>query len=336
MPDPSTPRISLYKSKSDGSELVNYSQDLGQNWDKVDAAIGFAPCTSSTRPSTPYQGKGIMQTDTAYSTYVHNGTSPASAGWIEIPNSSAAYSGRLITLYPGSTSSSSLMRLAQTGTATGNRAFATRGSGDTADHFFFDFDGKMQWSPGGSASGDTNLYRNGAGQLKTDGALVAGGTLTASNFPSGAWSTWTPNWTTSTGLHLPSYGNATVIATYTKIGRCLNFALSVQFGSTTVFGASATTNDNWLFSLPPGLTASASFAGTQSIAGAGRATQSATLTAPIIVRIDSTGTNFSIESAGGSQDGNALTNPGVLDALSPWTWASGAVIQVMGTLETTT
>lgn len=173
MPDPSTPRISLYKSKSDGSELVNYSQDLGQNWDKVDAAIGFAPCTSSTRPSTPYQGKGIMQTDTAYSTYVHNGTSPASAGWIEIPNSSAAYSGRLITLYPGSTSSSSLMRLAQTGTATGNRAFATRGSGDTADHFFFDFDGRMQWSGGGAAAGDTNLYRASANVLKTDDAFQA-------------------------------------------------------------------------------------------------------------------------------------------------------------------
>lgn len=173
MPDPSTPRISLYKSKSDGSELVNYTQDLGQNWDKVDSAVGFQVVTSSTRPASPYSGKPIMQSDTSYSTYVSNGTSPASGSWIEIPNSSAVYGGRLITLFQGSTIASSLVRLAQTGSATGSRAFATRGSGDTADHFFFDFDGKIQWSGGGGGGGDTNLYRSAANTLKTDDAFQA-------------------------------------------------------------------------------------------------------------------------------------------------------------------
>jgi hypothetical protein len=64
VPDPSTARISLYKSKSDGSELVSYTQDIGQNWDRVDAAVGFQIVTSSTRPSSPYSGKPIAESDT--------------------------------------------------------------------------------------------------------------------------------------------------------------------------------------------------------------------------------------------------------------------------------
>lgn len=177
MPDPSTTRISLYKSKSDGSELVTYTQDIAQNWDKVDLAVGFQAATSSTRPSTPYSGKPIFQTDTAYSTYFNNGTSPASAGWVEIPNSSAAYAGRLITNFPGSTGTTSLVRLAQTGTATANRALASRGSGDTVDRFFFDFDGKIQWGAGGSSAADTNLYRSAANVLSTDDTFVIAGDL---------------------------------------------------------------------------------------------------------------------------------------------------------------
>lgn len=95
MPDPSTTRLALYKSKSDGSELVNYTQDLGQNWDKVDAAVGFQIVTSSTRPSSPYSGKSIAQSDTAYSTFFSNGTAPASGSWVEIPNSSSTFASNL-------------------------------------------------------------------------------------------------------------------------------------------------------------------------------------------------------------------------------------------------
>lgn len=95
MPDPSTTRLALYKSKSDGSELVSYTQDIGQNWDKVDAAVGFQVVTSSTRPSSPYAGKPIAQSDTSYSTFFSNGTSPASASWVEIPNSSSTFGSNL-------------------------------------------------------------------------------------------------------------------------------------------------------------------------------------------------------------------------------------------------
>jgi hypothetical protein len=95
VPDPSTTRLALYKSKSDGSELVNYTTDLGQNWDKVDNAVGYQVVTSSTRPATPYPGKPIAQSDTAYSTFFSNGTSPASASWVEIPNSSSTFGSNL-------------------------------------------------------------------------------------------------------------------------------------------------------------------------------------------------------------------------------------------------
>ena len=95
MPDPSTTRLALYKSKSDGSELVSYTQDIGQNLDKLDAAAGFQIVTSSTRPSTPYSGKPIAESDTSYRTYFSNGTAPASASWVEIPNSSGTFGSNL-------------------------------------------------------------------------------------------------------------------------------------------------------------------------------------------------------------------------------------------------
>jgi hypothetical protein len=95
VPDPSTTRLALYKSKSDGSELVSYTQDIGQNLDKLDAAAGFQVVTSSTRPSSPYSGKPIAQSDTSYSTYFSNGTAPASASWVEIPNSSSTFGSNL-------------------------------------------------------------------------------------------------------------------------------------------------------------------------------------------------------------------------------------------------
>src|SRR3954447_4838847 len=95
VPDPSTTRLALYKSKSDGSELVSYTTDIGQNLDKLDAAAGFQVVTSSTRPSSPYSGKPIAQSDTSYSTYFSNGTAPASASWVEIPNSSSTFGSNL-------------------------------------------------------------------------------------------------------------------------------------------------------------------------------------------------------------------------------------------------
>jgi hypothetical protein len=85
----------LYKSLPDGSEDVSYTQDIGQNLDKIDAAAGFQIVTSSTRPSSPYPGKPIAESDTTYRTYFSNGTAPASASWVEIPNSSGTFGSTL-------------------------------------------------------------------------------------------------------------------------------------------------------------------------------------------------------------------------------------------------
>ncbi|MER5715708.1 hypothetical protein [Streptomyces sp. NPDC002132] len=180
MPDPSTTRLALYKSKSDGSETVNYSQDIGQNWDKVDAAVGFASCTSTTRPSSPYSGKPIMETDTGYRTYFSNGTAPASASWVQIPNSSSTFnadldltSGKQLNI--GSSGSNAAVAVVMA-TATDDLV-SGRVSGDTQSRYLVEADGATYWGPGNAVS-DIKLYRSGAGVLRTDTAFYIGTNLT--------------------------------------------------------------------------------------------------------------------------------------------------------------
>lgn len=151
MPDSPTTRLAMYKSASDGSEDVNYTQDIGQNWDKVDAAVGFQAATSSTRPSSPYSGKPIFETDTSYRTYFSNGTAPASASWVQIPNSSASYSGLL----------------AQERASAATTATQIKVTGDSQQRLTIGADGKLTWGSG-SATGDTVLYREAASVLASD------------------------------------------------------------------------------------------------------------------------------------------------------------------------
>lgn len=178
MPDPSTTRLSLYKSKSDGSELLSYTQDIGQNWDRVDAAVGFASCTSSTRPSAPYSGKSIMETDTSYRTYFSNGTTPASASWVEIPNSSATYNshlklalGKQINI--GASGSTAAIATVTSGAT--DILFAARTPTDTSgnSHWYMQTDGTMNWGAGGASSTDTALARTAAGRLALTGTNAA-------------------------------------------------------------------------------------------------------------------------------------------------------------------
>jgi hypothetical protein len=177
----------LYKSKSDGSELINYTQDLGQNWDKVDTAVGYQVVTSSTRPATPYPGKPITESDTTYRTYFSNGTAPASASWVEIPNSSATFnnnlklaSGKQINI----NASGSSATIAVVNAATTTDLLSARVTGDTQDRFEIETDGTLNWGPGASGTLDTNLYRSAANTLRTsdnltvDLNLLVSGTLT--------------------------------------------------------------------------------------------------------------------------------------------------------------
>jgi len=162
MPDTPTARIALYKSKADGSEDVNYSTDLGGNWDKVDVAVGFLAVTSSTHPSSPWNGQAIRETDTG-KLLVWSG-----AAWQEIVTSSAAVAGLLTT------AGGILMR----GSSSTANVAAAVVTGDTSNRFAIRTDGQLQWGTG-SAAADTNLYRSAANVLKTDDSLIVTGTVSA-------------------------------------------------------------------------------------------------------------------------------------------------------------
>lgn len=57
-----TARLGLVKPATSG-EVVDISI-INDNMDDLDAAVGFTVCTSGTRPSTPYTGQQIHETDT--------------------------------------------------------------------------------------------------------------------------------------------------------------------------------------------------------------------------------------------------------------------------------
>jgi hypothetical protein len=67
-----TTTTKLGLTKPDFVDVVDISQ-LNTNANKIDAAAGFTICTSSTRPSTPWLGQPIFETDTV-SSKIWNGT----------------------------------------------------------------------------------------------------------------------------------------------------------------------------------------------------------------------------------------------------------------------
>jgi hypothetical protein len=132
----------------------------------------------------------------------------------------------------------------------------------------------------------------------------------------GAWIAYTPTWTTSSGLHLPSFGNAVLDCRSNKVGRRVDVRFEVTFGSTTNFGASAGTGDNWDFSLPYAAARTGDSIGfvqlqqTNDIICMGR---SRTVTS----------TTFRTGISSGMVNAVAIANSGDVDSLSPFTWASG-------------
>lgn len=131
------------------------------------------------------------------------------------------------------------------------------------------------------------------------------------------WQSWTPTWTTTTGSHTPSLGNATLACTYCQTGDLVVCRFGIQFGSTTNFGSGATASDNWIFSLP--VTASNTDQASGFVNGSydGAGSHDAVFRA----RLFDTG-NVEFQTASGEFDGGALTNSGIVDALSPGTWTT--------------
>lgn len=83
-----TSRLALTKPAS--SDPVDISV-LNTNADKIDSAIGATTCTSGTRPSSPYNGQFIFETDTS-KTYVYNGA------WVSVIPTSVAQADNALKL----------------------------------------------------------------------------------------------------------------------------------------------------------------------------------------------------------------------------------------------
>lgn len=129
------------------------------------------------------------------------------------------------------------------------------------------------------------------------------------------WAAWTPTWTTSTGAATPSYGNAVVDCKYAQTGDVVFFEAEITFGTTTNFGGGGT-GDNWRFSLP--VTASEAVL----IIGMGEIQDgTAAERWPIRGRLTTT-TTMELELSGRNYNDTAGASSGLIDAITPMTWAS--------------
>jgi len=170
MPTPTfTSKLLLRKPDPDPAtgDFVNVQTDVNENMDKLDDHIGAKACTDVTRPPTPFLHEIIRETNTGRMYICTNTVGPV---WSQIVLSGTSF------LQAGGGSTATFRSNLSSGTATGNRAWAFRGAGETTDRFWFDHDGMHQWA-GTSGAGDTNLYRSAANVLKTDDSFHAGAGL---------------------------------------------------------------------------------------------------------------------------------------------------------------
>lgn len=151
-----TSRLSLYKPAS--GENVNVTTDINNNWDSLDLNANFRSCTSSTRPSTKWDGLSIHETDTNRQ-YIWN-SSPATSGWFEIY---------------GAGGSINQINLSAATTATNTLTSNT--TGDTNKRLQVRGDGRLEWGSG-TATPDAFLRRTGVNALTTDGSLTVATTTT--------------------------------------------------------------------------------------------------------------------------------------------------------------
>ena len=145
---------------------------LNSNFDKLDAAMGAEPVTSSTRPtgSARFHGKFIRETDTGQ-IRIWDGSN-----WLWVPNVNAA--GTHIIL---SGAEMNLTRAAATDTI-----YYGQVTGDSVGRFLVRADGRIEMGPGSSGR-DVNLYRGGANLLKTDVNFEAPGYRIAGTSVGQAW-----------------------------------------------------------------------------------------------------------------------------------------------------
>lgn len=143
------------------------------------------------------------------------------------------------------------------------------------------------------------------------------------------WQDWTPVWTTSTGANTPSFGNATITARYAQSALTVFWKLEITFGTTTNFGGGGA-GDNWRMTTP------VAAAAITQICGSGEAqdTSVAGSLGRLGVRVRlTTASTFEFEVSAGRPDSVAVTSGGLIDAVSPWTWANTDALRAWGTYE---
>jgi len=171
-----TTRLGLYKTASDGSENVNVVTDLLNNWDSIDLNFGFRSVTSSTRPSSPFTGQIIRESDTSR-TLLWNGSS-----WIDIVNTQGASTSTVTVTTSGATAGAFSVTADGTASAgvvtivtssTAKRAFDYRVTGDAVSRVRLDASSTSGTiTLGDGTTADVNLYRSAANTLATDDDLA--------------------------------------------------------------------------------------------------------------------------------------------------------------------
>lgn len=193
---------------------------------------GGSPSVSTTVRAIAVAPGGISPSGTAVGTYAGqyrdgNGYLERYTGSVWESKVHLAQTGVLDFGSSGGSSPISMLLAASNSDVLNSRA-----GSDTTGRFLLSADGTHNWGPG-NASRDTNLYRNGVGILKTDGAFTAGGALAGSNITTGAWTSFTP---VAGGSITP--GNGTYVASYALIGKICHFQIVFNAGSTTTLAAS--------------------------------------------------------------------------------------------------
>ncbi|MEO3974262.1 hypothetical protein [Streptomyces sp. CAU 1734] len=164
------------------------------------------------------------------------------------------------------------------------------------------------------------------GQYRDNGSRLErwDGTKWAAYPPVPTWKSWTPTWGSAAATP-PLFGNSTIECRYVQTGLMVHFQFRVLFGSTTNF---RTGGDNWRFTLPV-----PAASGNHCI-GFVELHNSTNERAVARIRC-STPTYFELEVSSGKPSAGAIpaANTGIVDAISPWTWAPNHMINGSGTYE---
>ncbi len=113
---------------------------------------------------------GVLQTDNSFTA---TGTITSAADVVSAANSAGA-----LVQVTNSTGAPTQANTISTNNSATDKAVGVRVSGDTVNRMNILANGSVNWGAGGSSATDTNLYRNAAGEAKTDNSLTVATNLT--------------------------------------------------------------------------------------------------------------------------------------------------------------